>query len=62
MVESDDPMKHVDVYIKCRNLKDLEFIGQSDPMVIVSEFEKKSKTWKEIGRTAVATNDLNPDF
>lgn len=37
----DDPSSKIDLYIKCRNLKNLGLIGTSDPLVIVSEFDKK---------------------
>ena len=42
----NDPSSKIDLYIKCRNLKNLGtfgagIIGTSDPLVIVSEFDKK---------------------
>lgn len=58
----DDPSSKIDLYIKCRNLKNLGLIGTSDPLVIVSEFDKKQKIWVKVAQTASAKNDLNPDF
>lgn len=58
----DDLFDQVAIYIKCRKLHDMERIGVSDPIVIVSEFNKKSNAWVEICRTEVAKNDLNPNF
>ena len=52
----------VALFIKCRKLHDNELIGTSDPMVIVSEFIKKTNTWVEVGRTEIAKNNLNPNF
>ena len=63
----NDPSSKIDLYIKCRNLKNLGtfgagIIGTSDPLVIVSEFDKKQKIWVKVAQTACAKNDLNPDF
>ena len=58
----EDLFDQVAIYIKCRKLHDNEMIGISDPIVVVSEFNKKTNAWVEIGRTEVAKNDLNPNF
>ena len=50
------------MYISARALKDLEIVGVSDPMCIVSEREKSDQQWKEVARTLPVKNDLNPDF
>ena len=50
------------MFISARALKDLEMIGVSDPMCIVSEREKSDHQWKEVARTLPVKNDLNPDF
>ncbi len=50
--------------ISCRNLKDCDVLSKSDPMVVVflETRTASSKTWREIGRTEVIDNNLNPDF
>jgi hypothetical protein len=50
------------IYIKCRKLEDMEFIGVSDPQVVVSQFNKKANAWEELARTEIQKNQLNPDF
>jgi Ca2+-dependent lipid-binding protein len=42
-------------------LKDVDFIGKSDPYVIVS-MKEEGQEWKEIGKTEMITNNLNPTF
>jgi len=50
------------MFISARALHDLTIIGKSDPMCIVSEFNKKTKEWKQVARTKPVKNDMNPDF
>ncbi|CAH8573025.1 unnamed protein product [Dicrocoelium dendriticum] len=51
----------IELSIMCRNLCDTDILSKSDPLVVV--FEKSSITsWKEVGRTEVIQNTLNPDF
>jgi hypothetical protein len=40
----------------------MEFIGVSDPQVVVSQFNKKANAWEELARTEIQKNQLNPDF
>ncbi|OON20800.1 hypothetical protein X801_03315 [Opisthorchis viverrini] len=44
-----------------RNLCDTDILSKSDPLVVV--FEKThDNSWRELGRTEVIQNTLNPDF
>ncbi|KAF8562468.1 hypothetical protein P879_11414 [Paragonimus westermani] len=51
----------IELSISCRGLCDMDLLSKSDPLVVV--FEKSTdNTWKELGRTEVIQNTLNPDF
>lgn len=62
MVDADELCQTVFMFISARGLHDLEIIGKSDPMCIVSEQNKKTKEWKEVARTKCVKNDMSPDF
>ena len=61
---SANPASQVVLHLACRNLRDLDVLSKSDPMVVVfTEVRSaKSKEWHEIGRTEIIQNNLNPDF
>ncbi|TGZ65970.1 hypothetical protein CRM22_005610 [Opisthorchis felineus] len=51
----------IELSISCRNLCDTDILSKSDPLVVV--FEKThDNSWRELGRTEVIQNTLNPDF
>jgi hypothetical protein len=50
------------MFISGRALHDLEIIGTSDPMCIISEQDKKTKEWKKVTETKPVKNDMSPDF
>lgn len=50
------------IYISCRDLVDLEFVGKSDTFVELFTKTDKDTTWHSMGRSEVVWNDLNPDF
>ena len=54
----------VQLFIKCRNLKDVDFIGVTDPQVIVyrSYQQGSNASWEKIGETELIKESLNPDF
>jgi len=53
----------VELYIKCLNLKNMDHFSKSDPCVVVQMDEQPPrKQWKDIGRTEVIKNNLNPTF
>lgn len=59
MIASSD-YEQVELYLSCRQLKDQDFFGKSDPYVKL--FEEKQSQWVEIGRTEALKDNLNPDF
>ena len=50
----------VELYLSCRKLKDLDFIGKSDPQVKV--FIQNQGHWVPLGQTERILDNLNPDF
>ena len=60
----EDPVgQKVELYIQCRNLKDLDTFSKSDPQVrLLIKDGPTASTWKNIGETEVIDNNLNPDF
>lgn len=50
------------MFISGRGLKNLETLGKSDPMCIVTEHQKKTDTWEVVAQTGVKKNDLQPDW
>lgn len=49
------------VFIKCKDLKDVEIFSKSDPFIEV--YEKTSRDdWKFLGQTEVVWDNLNPEF
>lgn len=62
---SDDPTGYkVDLFFKCRKLKDLDTFSKSDPQVRVYMKENNSSgnAWKKVGETEIIKNNLDPDF
>jgi len=56
------PTTLVEIAIACRNLPDMDVLSKSDPMCVVYVKQFASEHWREIGRTEVIKNTLNPDF
>jgi Ca2+-dependent lipid-binding protein len=52
----------VNLYISCEDLRDADLTSKSDPRVTVMHHERHSDTWREVGRTEVVKNSLNPSF
>ena len=46
----------------CKNLADLDVFSKSDPLCVVSEFNKNSMKWVKLGQTEQILDDLNPIF
>ncbi|EGC33615.1 hypothetical protein DICPUDRAFT_154343 [Dictyostelium purpureum] len=62
-MQSDQPTLNnkVELYFKCRKLKDLDVFSKSDPQVFF--FTKKANSdWKLEGTTEKINNNLNPEF
>jgi len=59
---SANPCTEVELTLSCRNLRNMDYFSKSDPMIVVNEFDIVTKKWKNLGRTEVIWNNLNPDF
>jgi Ca2+-dependent lipid-binding protein len=51
----------IELYISAQNLPNKDTLSKSDPFAVV-EFKSGKEEFKEIGRTEVAKNNLNPVF
>ncbi|XP_064487021.1 copine-8-like isoform X2 [Ornithodoros turicata] len=56
------PVTKVEISVSCRQLKDKDFFSKSDPMCVLFMRECDSDSWREVGRTEMIDNCLNPDF
>ncbi|OMJ95503.1 hypothetical protein SteCoe_1100 [Stentor coeruleus] len=61
MVEALQEIVKVHLFIKCCEIKDVEFFSKSDPFVEVFERTRDTE-WNKIGQTEVVWNNLNPEF
>ena len=55
-------MEQVELYMRCKNLADLDVFSKSDPLCVVSEFNQNSMKWVKLGQTEQILDDLNPIF
>eukprot|EP01135_Chromosphaera_perkinsii_P003560 Nk52_evm18s248 gene=Nk52_evmTU18s248 len=61
-----DEMNHqkyfskVELSVSCKNLVDLDTFSKSDPVCVL--FLRTKSTWKEIGRTEIIWDNLNPEW
>ena len=58
----ENPVQQVELKISCRNLVDMDIFSKSDPFVVVYTKSNVKSEWREIGRTEVIMDNLNPDF
>ncbi|XP_064473138.1 copine-8-like isoform X2 [Ornithodoros turicata] len=56
------PASKVELGISCRNLRNLDYTSKSDPMCVVFMMDIKNNQYREVGRTEVIKDCLNPDF
>jgi len=54
------PQEKVELFISCRNLKNMDFFSKSDPQVRV--YLQEQGTWKMVGKTETINDNLNPNF
>ena len=52
----------VEIYIKCRELADLDFTDKSDPYAIMYVKSEKDDKWHKVGETEKVMNCLDPNF
>ena len=77
MLGGNDLSSKVEIFVSCRNLKDLDTGSLSDPFCILEEYveprinrtygggtmqQGNQAKWVEIGRSEIVVNSLNPDF
>jgi hypothetical protein len=48
--------------VQCKDLKNKDFVGKSDPVLIVDILDGKTKTITRLGMTEWVHDDLNPEF
>lgn len=60
--EEIGPSSKVQLFISCRKLRDVDFVGMSDPYCTVMMRENQSEGWKQVSQTEMIKNTLNPDF
>jgi len=59
---SGGPCSKIQLYISCRKLKDLDYIGKSDPYCQVWLKNDERSSWAMVGKTETIQNNLNPVF
>ena len=60
--EVDSLKQKIQLFISCRNLKDLDIISKSDPFVEVWLKNDERSSWVKVAQTETINNNLNPDF
>ena len=56
------PTSTVELSIRCAKLSDCDFLSKSDPVAIVFGKIKGRSDWRELWRSEMVLNDLNPVF
>lgn len=56
------PTTQVEIAVSCRNLVDMDLMSKSDPMCVLYVKQFASEQWREVGRTEVIWDNLNPAF
>ncbi|KAJ8041877.1 Copine-8 [Holothuria leucospilota] len=56
------PATKVELSVTCRKLRDMDVLSKSDPMCVLFIKTLGSEEYKEVGRTEVIDNNLNPNF
>ena len=54
------PTSSVEMTIRCQDLVDRDFISKSDPVAIIFGKSKNQKKWKELWRSEMILNNVNP--
>ncbi|VDI32199.1 Hypothetical predicted protein [Mytilus galloprovincialis] len=56
------PATLIELSISCRHLIDSDVFSKSDPIGVLFEMDSANKQYRELGRTEIIWNNLNPDF
>ena len=59
---ANDLSSSVEIFVSCRDLKNLDTFSKSDPIVKIFMKNEKTKQWMPIGETERVMNNLNPNF
>lgn len=62
IAQPNGPKEKIMLFISCRALKDLDYIGKSDPYCQVFLKNDERSPWQKIAKTDTVENNLNPDF
>ena len=62
MQGSSDVFERIEIYLSCRNLKDLDVFSKSDPYVKISYKRDFTQQFFPLGRTETVKNNINPNF
>ncbi|CAI2363354.1 unnamed protein product [Moneuplotes crassus] len=60
--DASGPKVKLQLFISCRKLKDMDYIGKSDPFCEVWLKNDERSDWTMVDKTDTMINDLNPDF
>jgi len=61
-MQSHSLTNKLELFISCRDLKDMDTFSKSDPLVQVFEKNPTTNAYKLLGQTEVIWDNLNPDF
>lgn len=61
-VQFQNPVSKIELKVSCRNLLDMDVFSKSDPFVVLYVQSQNKKEWRELDRTEVIMDNLNPDF
>jgi len=56
------PATYLDLHISCKDVRNTDVGSKSDPFAVVFLRNSLQEEWKEVGRTEVIENNLNPSF
>ena len=62
MIGGNALCSQIEMFVSCQNLKNLDNHSKSDPFVVLEELDTRSNTWREVGRSEIIVNSLNPEF
>jgi len=62
MDSSATPVSVVELSVCCRNLADMDVFSKSDPMCVMYQKQYANSEFREVGRTEIVWNNLNPNF
>ncbi|XP_062501287.1 copine-3-like [Corticium candelabrum] len=55
-------VSHLYLRLSCTDLRDADITSKSDPVVVVTQYDRFEDKYTEVGRTEIVRNTLNPSF